>query len=220
MIPTILWHQSPRHIHLVLEVLNVINEKITIEDNIFHFNGTSSNKNYEISFELSNQVIPKETGYVVNENNIKIILSKTDETEWTQLQKDKSLFKNNIKINWDLWDEDDDDEPESNYDMARMMQQMGMGMPNFNRCSNDGCNSDEDYPIDFGCPNTDCCDEKECCSSGGCKSCGDNFEDGNLCYGCPNKDCCENECNDDDCCAKNNEDVPVEIECPDIECSN
>lgn len=212
MIPTILWHQSPRHVHLIIEVRNITNEKIGIDNNNFHFSGISFDKTYEISFELSNLVIPKETGYIVNENNIKVILSKKEETEWTHLQKDKTQFKNNIKINWDLWDEVDDEEPEPNYDMARMMQQMGMGMPNFNCCSNDGCHSDEELPMDFGCPNTDCCDENECCSSGGCKTCGDNSDE-NVCFGCPNKDCCEK-----DCCSNKNDDVPIEIECPDREC--
>jgi hypothetical protein len=80
------------------------------------------------------------------------MLKKIDSEKWTSLTKNRNIFKNNIKIDWDSWyDSDAEDEGDlpksrndfSNVDFSSMMQQMqGMGgmnnfMPNMENDNDD-----------------------------------------------------------------------------------
>ena len=179
MIPTLLWHQTSKHVHITIEINNVSNEKIGIAENNLTFSGQSNQKNYEITFELSNSVIPKESAYAINDNNIKIILTKKEPSSWSFLQKDKNLFKNNIKTNWELWDDSDDEE-----ELANIYNQNNFGSNQFNMeemmkmFQNSQQNQEE--PND-----TDCCQESNCCDESNC---------------CVEKQCC----NESNCCVEKN----------------
>lgn len=182
MIPTLLWHQTPKHIHFQIELKDIQNEIFKFQNNHFTFQATSQNKEYQIDFDLFAEIEDNECSYAINDNNVKVIMTKKDFSNWNSLQKDKNLFKNNIKVNWDLFDESDDED----------MFQNNM-FPNYhsNCCSSDGCCapnnscSPEDYSLD---------DYLEQCNSDE-KSCSP--------VECGEKSCCENKsscCEIEKCC--------------------
>jgi len=188
MIPTLLWHQTHGHIHFLINLKNVSNETIGITSTHFKFNGLSDEKNYEIEFELSNEVVKEESAYTVLDSGIKIILTKVEPNPWISLQKDKTLYKNNIKVNWDLW-EDDDDDDEENMSMARMMQKRSMagmgGMQGMDMSSMMGGMDRSDFvgrDIGENFNPGGCCNNEEggCCNSeeGGC--CNTNCDEGEI----------------------------------------
>jgi len=187
MIPTILWHQTPKHVHLLIDLKNITKEKIGIAKHNLTFSAYSSQKDYDITFELSNEVIPEESAYTINENNAKIILTKKDISEWISLQKDKNLFKNNIKVNWDLWETEDDDE-DLDQNMNSMMHQMG-AMTGLNDIGPYGDLQDDDCEDD--CQESNCCKESNCCDMENC---------------CKESNCCdmENCCKESNCCDMEN----------------
>lgn len=209
MIPTLLWHQTHGHIHFLINLKNVSNETIGITSTHFKFNGLSDEKNYEIEFELSNEVVKEESAYTVLDSGIKIILTKVEPNPWISLQKDKTLYKNNIKVNWDLW-EDDDDDDEENMSWARMMQKRSMagmggmqGMGGMDMSSMMGGMDRSDFvgrDIGENFNPGECCNNEE----GGCC----NNEEGGCCNN-EERGCCNNEeggcCNNEEpvCCNTN-----------------
>jgi len=135
LIPSLLWSQTKEYIFIDIQLNNVINENIIFTKDNLYFLGTSNNNKYEISFDLYNN-IDTENSYVIDINNnkelikevpkkIKIILKKDEENDWTFLQKNKYLYKNNIKTNWNKWVDEESDN-EENMDMSSMMGGMDM----------------------------------------------------------------------------------------------
>ena len=80
-----------------------------------------------MSLELFENIISEDSSYKIEEKCIKFILKKTNESKWDFVTKDRNIYKNNIKINWTEW-KDDDSESEadnSQFDFQQMMQSMG-----------------------------------------------------------------------------------------------
>jgi len=220
MIPTLLWHQTPKHVHFLIDLKNASNERIGMTEQKFTFSGKSTGKDYEITFELANDILPEESAYTVTENNIKIILTKKEAQEWQYLQKDKNLFKNNIKVNWDLWNEEDDDEDLSQnnngaFDMSQMMGGMG-DYPDFSQYDNtfdyDKLDAQAGMQPESNCCFRSCCSESNFCESEECSN-----DQSEKC--CGKIDCCSKEskcssdigCSTNSCCLK-------ESNCPESDC--
>jgi len=166
MIPTLLWHQTPKHVHFQIELKNIQDEVFTFQNNHFTFQGKSQGKEYQIDFQLFSEVEEKECAYAVNDNNIKVIMTKKEISDWTSLQKDKSLFKNNIKVNWDLWDESDDEEQQikQNFNYGNIMQTLNGVDDIRNKDPEDFEEESEDDVEDenSGCSSGCCSSNKEC----------------------------------------------------------
>jgi hypothetical protein len=130
-IPNIKWYQTKDLIFISFEIINHTNELIKIEENKINFNALSYGINYSINIELLYNINTDESSYNIDEKFIKIILKKNDNENWTRLTLDKNSYKNNIKIDWNAWiNEDSDDEieknqPNQNFDFQSMMQNMG-----------------------------------------------------------------------------------------------
>jgi len=159
--PSLLWIQNKEFIFIDVQLNNVINENIIFTKDNLYFSGISNNTKYEISFDLYNNIDNENSYFIDNNNNkelvkedpkkIKIVLKKKEENEWTFLQKNKYLYKNNIKTNWNKWVDEDSDNEESmggmdmesmmggGMDMQNMMQNMmGGGMDMANMMQNMG----------------------------------------------------------------------------------
>jgi len=125
--PTLLWSQTYEDIEIEINLSNISNEILRIENNVFHYECFSSNKKYLIDFELEEEII----GHIVSiRNDKKIIIKlqkKEDGIKWDFLTKKRGIYKNNIKINWDKWENSDDEEDVKNINMGGGM---GDGMNN------------------------------------------------------------------------------------------
>jgi hypothetical protein len=130
--PTLLWSQTYDDIEIEINLSNISNEILRTENNVFHYECFSSNKKYLIDFELEEEV----SGHTVSiRNDKKIIIrlqKKEDGIKWDFLTKKRGIYKNNIKINWDKWENSDDEEDVKNINMGGSMDNMMGGMGGMN----------------------------------------------------------------------------------------
>ena len=139
LIPSVIWFQTKNEVFFNIELQNIKDDKIIINEHNFSIVAISDNNKYEMNFYFFDLVDAEKSNISIQEKYIKINLVKKEENKWTHLTKDKYSYKNNIKVNWNSWvDEDAEDEPEENpmggFDMQKMMASMGGGgggMPDF-----------------------------------------------------------------------------------------
>ena len=147
--PTLLWSQTPESVDISIRLPNIQDETVSCEDNKFHFSCSSQSKNYQIEFDLDKSV--EKVSYNKYDNRIAIVLEKVEYEKWEFLTKVRGIYKNNIKIDWDKWDDSDEEQPEApssgfeGMDMDMMRQMMG-GM---NMGENEGEDVDEGETTTF-----------------------------------------------------------------------
>ena len=137
LIPTIKWSQNDEYVIINLEINQVKNDVYEINNNNIVFTGVSNTDlNYSINLELLNTVNKDESKYIVEERVIRFVLKKTEYEKWIRLTNDKNQYKSNIKVNWDSF-EDSDEETQSEtpsnqqFDFSNMMN-MGNDNNGFN----------------------------------------------------------------------------------------
>ncbi len=127
--PTLLWSQTPESVDISIRLSNIQDETVSCENNHFLFSCSSQSKNYRIEFDLDKSV--EKVSYNKYDNRIAIVLQKADYEKWEFLTRVRGIYKNNIKIDWDKWEDSDAEEPEapsSGFGGMDMMQQMMGGM--------------------------------------------------------------------------------------------
>ena len=127
--PTLLWSQTPESVDISIRLSNIQDETVSCENNHFLFSCSSQSKNYRIEFDLDKSV--EKVSYNKYDNRIAIVLQKADYEKWEFLTKVRGIYKNNIKIDWDKWEDSEGEEPEapsSGFGGMDMMQRMMGGM--------------------------------------------------------------------------------------------
>jgi len=96
----------------------------------FLFEGDVNERHYFLCFELFDTIVEEKSSFFVFDNKIKVVLKKKnddddDDNEWPRLQKNKDLYKNAFKVNWDKMEFEE--EMGGHYeDMMRQMQMQQM----------------------------------------------------------------------------------------------
>ena len=108
--PTLLWSQTPESVDITIKLSNIEDETVSCENNKFMFSCSSQSKNYRIEFDLDKSV--EKVSYNKYDNKIAIVLEKADYEKWDFLTKVRGIYKNNIKIDWDKWEDSEGDEPD------------------------------------------------------------------------------------------------------------
>merc|ERR1719270_468464 len=107
--------------------LDIKDEKIVLTDTKLIFEGKSGEKSYAVNIEFFKEVDSEGSTYKVLPRSIQMHIMKKDKEEeefWTRLLEDKALEKNQVKIDWDRYV--DEDEGEEGFDMSNMDGAMGM----------------------------------------------------------------------------------------------
>lgn len=168
--PTILWYQTPALVNFSINVYSAKDVKLDISDSGFSFSGLSGEKTYETKFDFSYPINSQNSSYQILDKFIKVSLQKQNNESWNSLSKDK---KNNIKIDWDSW-KDDEDTDEMPFEMPDFSEKDVGDMSSFNKC----CSSADCCSTSGCCSSEDCCSSDKCCKSdmedicsGNCKDC-------------------------------------------------
>jgi hypothetical protein len=173
LIPTLKWYQTNDNVILNFEVTNVKNESIIINEDNISFNVSSKDNNYYMNFKLNSNINKEESKYIITDNSIKLILKKIDNSSWNYLTYDKNIYKNSIKVDWNAWGDDSDDEKNDDtqnqnqdFDFQKMMESM-QGMQRMNDMQQVmGEDYDENNDEEYDENNDEECDEN--CNHGEC----------------------------------------------------
>ena len=109
--PTLLWSQTPESVDISIRLSNIEDETVSCENNKFLFSCSSQSKNYRIEFDLDKSV--EKVSYNKYDNRIVIVLEKAEYEKWEFLTKVRGIYKNNIKIDWDKWEDSEGEEVDS-----------------------------------------------------------------------------------------------------------
>ena len=136
LVPIIQWYQSESYVYMEIMLNNTKNNVIDISNESFLFECDKDNKHYLVCFKLFDNIVENMSSHKITDRSIKITIKKEDEdNEWSRLLKNKELYKNQIKYDWDKFDIEDEPSDEyggggmPNMDMMNMMGGGG-GMPN------------------------------------------------------------------------------------------
>lgn len=109
---------------------DVKDETIQLTDKELHFKGKSNNKDYEVNIAFFKKVDSEGSTYKVLPRSVQMLLQKAKDDQdefWPRLLEDKALEKNQVKIDWDRYV--DEDEEEEGFDTSNLDGGMGMGGP-------------------------------------------------------------------------------------------
>eukprot|EP01083_Nonionella_stella_P058595 153446_1 len=113
------WAQRSDSLYITIALPDVKDESINLSDEELHFKGTSEGKPYEVNIKFFKPIDAenKDSTYKVLSRSVQFLVMKKpsegdDEVEfWPRLLEDKLLEKNQVKLDWDRYvDEDEEDE--------------------------------------------------------------------------------------------------------------
>lgn len=110
MNPSILWAQDRTHLFITLEIPDFNNQEILFSSTNVSIKGTIDKINYDYKIDLYNEIDSNNSSWVIKKNCIELKILKSKAYYWKKLTKVK---KNNIKIDWQRW-KDEDDEGDDN----------------------------------------------------------------------------------------------------------
>merc|ERR1712129_543872 len=122
-----------KSLYITISLPDVTEEKISLTDTTLIFNGKSDGKEYEVNIEFFKPVDSKDSTYNVLPRSVQMHVMKKssendndeDEEFWPRLLKNKNLERNQVKIDWDRYV--DEDEEEENFDLSNQEGGRGMG---------------------------------------------------------------------------------------------
>lgn len=127
--PPVQWAQRKNLVYLSVCVEDCKNPDIKLHPDKLYFRskGGVDQKEYEVTINLFQEIIPEDSKYVVRDRLVEFILrKKIDGPFWKRLVKEDKKF-HWLKVDFDKWrDEDDSDEEYgNNQDLEDMFKQMG-----------------------------------------------------------------------------------------------
>lgn len=123
------WAQRSDSLYITIALADVDKDAtINLKDETLTFKGKSENKEYELDIVFFKPVDSEGSTYKVLPRSVVMHVmkkEKDDEEFWPRLLKDKALEKNRVKIDWDRYV--DEDEEEEGFDKSALEGGMGMG---------------------------------------------------------------------------------------------
>lgn len=113
---TIFWHQNKEYVSLETFIEKEYIKDIKITNELFKIN----NEKYTMTFKFFNEINQENIEFNSIDNKLKIKLEKKNYEYWNYLAKNNE-FKNQIKVNWNFWKDEDEDEEEDNQQEAENM---------------------------------------------------------------------------------------------------
>jgi len=131
------WAQRSDSLYVTIALQDVKDETINLSDSALVFKGKSGDKEYEVNIEFFKAVDAKDSTYKVLPRSIQMHVMKAksddgddgddDEEFWPRLLKDKALEKNQVKIDWDRYVDEDEEDEAGGFDMSALEGGRGMG---------------------------------------------------------------------------------------------
>ena len=137
-IPSLSWGQCPEYLFITIEWVSCSKPLIDLKTTEFYFRGEKEEKKYEMKFDLFNEIVVEESKYSSTDRVIRIVLKKKNYEKWVRITKEKNLYKQNIKVNWNDY-ESDEEEAETKsipMDFQSMINNPGFDFQKMMSCMN------------------------------------------------------------------------------------
>ncbi|CAM8973301.1 unnamed protein product [Rhodiola kirilowii] len=133
--PEVKWAEREDKVFVTVQLPNAADAKVVLEpEGVFGFtaSGGADMKPYEIKLNLHDKVNVEESKINVGPRNIFCIIEKAEKQWWKKLVKDAKA-PHYVKVDWDKWVDEDDDEPAAaepdmgGMDFSKFSEMGGMG---------------------------------------------------------------------------------------------
>lgn len=156
--PEIMWAQRSDKVYLTVELLDAKSPEVKLQpEGRFSFAATvgTNNQKFEVDLELFGAIDVENSTVNKGQRHTALVLEKAEKGWWSRLLKAEGKAPKFIKVDWNKWvDEDEEDEAPAvgnNFDMGGMggmpdfssMGGMG-GMPDFSGMGGMGGDDEED----------------------------------------------------------------------------
>lgn len=129
------WAQRSDSLYITIALQDVKDETINLSDTSLIFNGKSGGKEYAVNIEFFKPVDAKGSTYNVLPRSVQMVVMKgkpsdgedEDEEFWPRLLKDKVLEKNQVKLDWDRYVDEDEEAEAGGFDTSALEGGQGMG---------------------------------------------------------------------------------------------
>jgi len=92
-IPKIKWSEDKEHVYLRLKVKEAKDPKVTITEDTFSFEATSDGEKYAVSFEIREDIVPKNSSWNAKGIEFAVTLGKQHAHMWDRLATDPKPLK-------------------------------------------------------------------------------------------------------------------------------
>lgn len=126
--PLVKWAQTSDKIYVTVELPDANDVKLKLEpEGKFIFSAVKDGNPYEIDIELLDKVDVKESKYNIGMRHIVYVIQKAEKKWWSRLIKQEGKPPAFLKVDWDKW-VDEDEENEKSFDFGDMdFSKLGMG---------------------------------------------------------------------------------------------
>lgn len=134
------WAQRSDSLYITIALADVKDETIDLTDTELKFKGTSEDKSYSVNIKFFQPIDASnpDSTYKVLPRSVQMHVMKTvkkqdddkdeDEEEfWPRLLEDKTLEKNQVKIDWDRYVDEDEEDEAGGFDTSALEGGSGMG---------------------------------------------------------------------------------------------
>jgi len=130
-IPPFRWAENDKEVWVTIEIPTAKSTKLDLTESTLDFAATEDNKEYKLAFPLKGKIDAAASSFAVKDRAVEIRLVKAEEEQgwWNKLTPDAAKYKQHMKVDWDLWaDEDDeaDKAPTADFGMGGMGGMGGM----------------------------------------------------------------------------------------------
>ncbi|XP_021714694.1 uncharacterized protein At3g03773-like isoform X2 [Chenopodium quinoa] len=126
--PTVKWAQTSDKIYITVELPDAKDVKLKLEpDGKFFFSAMKDGNPYEVDIELLDKISVEESKYNIGVRQIVYVIQKAEKKWWSRLLKEEGKPPVFLKVDWDKW-VDEDEENEKSFDFGDMdFSKLGMG---------------------------------------------------------------------------------------------
>jgi len=183
LIPAFKWAENADQIFLTIEVPSTAKSVLELTDENLKYSAAEGPKSFALDLKFLKKIDAATSTWAAKGRNVEVLLKKSEETKgwWNQFLQDKNAYKGRVKIDWDLWhDEDEEKEMPNQFGTGGMGGMGGMpgmggmggmggmpGMPGMNGMNGmdfssmmGGGNDDEPDSDDDGLPDLEASDKK------------------------------------------------------------
>jgi len=135
LVPEFKWAENHENIFLTIDLSDAKDVKVDMQEDGLTFRASAQGKEFALDLKLKKKIDAAKSTFSVKGRDVKCLLVKAeaDQGWWNGLLADKNAYKGRVKIDWDLWRDEDDVDEKDTSDFAGGMPGMGgmggMGMP-------------------------------------------------------------------------------------------